>query len=268
VTPARRTVAVDGREIRVLTGGDGPPLVYLHSLGADVDWLEAHDRLATRFTVYLPAHPGFAESTGGEEMEGIFDLVLHYVDLLAALRLGAVPVVGTSFGAWIAAELGALYPERIGRLVLVDAVGIWLDAVPMGELFGSTPPELARMLFHDQEHPIPKMMSAITSFGQIPEEIALPQIKAMEIGARIGWNPGGAPARHRALRASAGHRASRGVRRLRARVPPRSLSAAFGWRGCPGSGPTRGRSAARPGGRCADTPATTGACRGGRSSRR
>jgi pimeloyl-ACP methyl ester carboxylesterase len=39
-------------------------------------------------------------------------------------------VVGASFGGWIAAELAALYPERVGRLVLVDALGLWLDAHP------------------------------------------------------------------------------------------------------------------------------------------
>lgn len=62
--PERRTIEVAGTSVRLLVGGSGPPLLYLHSLGADVDWIEAHDRLATRFTVHLPAHPGFAESTG------------------------------------------------------------------------------------------------------------------------------------------------------------------------------------------------------------
>ena len=61
----------------------------------DAPW---NDRKVRWFTVHLPAHPGFAESTGVDQLDGIFNLVLHYVDLLGALGLGAVPVVGTSFG--------------------------------------------------------------------------------------------------------------------------------------------------------------------------
>ncbi len=189
MTPERRTVALDGRGVRLLVGGSGPPLLYLHSLGGDVEWLEAHDQLARRFTVHLPAHPGFAESTGVEDVDGMFDYVLHYVDLLGALRLPALPVVGTSLGGWIGAELAALYPERVARLVLVDAVGLWIDAAPIGELFGSTPPELARMIFHDQQHPIAQMMHAMTNLSEVPEDFAYAQLKALEAAARVGWNP-------------------------------------------------------------------------------
>jgi len=189
MTPERRTVRVGTKDVRLLVGGDGPPLLYLHSVGADVDWLEAHERLARRFTVHLPAHPGFAESTGVEQVDGIFDVVLHYVDLLAALGLARVPVVGTSFGGWIGAEIAALYPERVERLVLIDAVGLWVDAAPIGELFGSTPPELARLLFHDQDHPLAQMLHAMTSIADVPEDFAYAQLKALEAAAKVGWNP-------------------------------------------------------------------------------
>ena len=187
--PDRRMLEVAGKQVRLLVGGSGPPLLYLHGLGGDVEWLEAHERLAARYSVHLPAHPGFAESTGVEQVDDVFDDVLHYVDLLDTLGLRRVPVVGSSLGGWLAAELAALYPERVERLVLVDAVGLWIDAAPIKELFGSTPPELAAMLYHDQTHPIAQMMRAITSIADIPEEVALPQLRALEAGARIGWNP-------------------------------------------------------------------------------
>jgi pimeloyl-ACP methyl ester carboxylesterase len=187
--PENRTVEFDGKTVRVLVGGGGPPLVYLHSLGADVDWLDAHERLGSRFTVYLPAHPGFAESTGLERIDDVLDLALHYVDLLDALDLPRPHLIGTSLGGWVAAELASLWPDRVAKLVLTDAVGLWLDEAPTGELFGSTPQELAKMLFHDQTHPIPALMAMITSPADLPESIVLPQLKAMEAGARIGWNP-------------------------------------------------------------------------------
>jgi len=180
---------VAGKQVRLLVGGSGPPLLYLHGLGGDVEWLDVHARLAARCSVHLPAHPGFAESTGVEQVDDMFDYVLHYVDLLDALGLRRVPVVGTSLGGWLAAELAALYPERVERLVLVDAVGLWIDAAPIGELFATPPPELAPMLYHDQNHPIAQMMRAMTSISDVPEDFALAQLKALEAAAKIGWNP-------------------------------------------------------------------------------
>jgi pimeloyl-ACP methyl ester carboxylesterase len=187
--PEKRTLDVGGKQIRMLVGGRGPALLYLHSAGADLEWLDAHERLGARFTVHLPAHPGFSESTGLDAVDDVLDLVLHYADLQDACGLAGAPVVGTSFGGWIAAELAALYPDRVGRLVLVDAVGLWLDAHPIAEIFGTTPPELAQKMFYDQQHPIAALMHAFTTISAIPEEIALPQMKIMEAVAKVGWNP-------------------------------------------------------------------------------
>ena len=64
-----------------------------------------------------------------------------------------------------------------------------MDAAPIGELFGSTPPELARMIFHDQQHPIAQMMHAMTNLSEVPEDFAYAQLKALEAAARVGWNP-------------------------------------------------------------------------------
>src|SRR5262245_33936177 len=156
--PDAKTIAVGTKQVRLLQGGTGEPLLYLHSAGLDVEWSPIHERLAAHRAVLLPAHPGFSDSTGLDEVDGIFDLVLHYVDLMDVLGLASVDVVGTSFGGWIAAEVAALYPARVKRLVLVDAVGLWIDGTPIRELFGTTPPELAPLLFHDQDFPIAQIM--------------------------------------------------------------------------------------------------------------
>ena len=187
--PETKTITVGTKQVRLLQGGSGAPLLYLHSAGADVEWLEIHERLAKRYTVLLPAHPGFSDTTGLDEVDGIFDLVLHYTDLLDVLGLGAVPTMGTSLGGWIAAEIAALYPSRVAKLVLVDAVGIWIDGTPIRELFATPPPELAPLLFYDQDFPIAAMMRAYDPKVPLPEEILLPQLKALEAAAKIGWNP-------------------------------------------------------------------------------
>ena len=48
----------DGRlTLHVKVAGDGPPLVFFHPLPG-LGWSPLLDRLAGRFTVYAPEHPG------------------------------------------------------------------------------------------------------------------------------------------------------------------------------------------------------------------
>jgi pimeloyl-ACP methyl ester carboxylesterase len=51
----------------------------------------------------------------------------------------------------IAAEMACLAPAALDRLVLVDALGLWLDEHPVPDLFSFLPFEFGDMLFHDTE---------------------------------------------------------------------------------------------------------------------
>ncbi len=184
-------LTVYGAPVELRRAGSGPPLLYLHGGGGDSLWLPMFDRLAERFTVYHPSHPGFGGSGGLEHIDGIEDMVFHYVDVITALGLHKAPlnVVGSSFGGWLAAELAQRYPNLVGRLVLIDAAGLWLDAAPIAEMFGITPQEMAPLMFYDQQHPLAVMMSSITDYSTLPEEVLLPQFKAMEALAKMAWQP-------------------------------------------------------------------------------
>jgi pimeloyl-ACP methyl ester carboxylesterase len=190
---SRETVMLDvfGTPVELRRAGRGRNLLYLHGGGGDSEWLPVFDRLAESLSVYHPSHPGFGKSGGIERMDGIEDIVFHYVDLIAKLGLddGSLGVAGSSFGGWVAAELAHRYPKLIERLVLIDAAGLWLDEAPMQELFGSPPPELAKIMFHDQQHPIAVMMTSLSDPTQLPEEVLLNQFKAMEALAKFSWNP-------------------------------------------------------------------------------
>jgi pimeloyl-ACP methyl ester carboxylesterase len=190
---AHTTVMLDVRGIPVelRRSGDGPALLYLHGGGGDSEWLPLFDHLAERFTVYHPSHPGFGKSGGLEGIDGIEDMVFHYLDVIRALGLESRPlaVAGSSFGGWIAVELAHRYPQQISQLVLIDAAGLWLDAAPMAEMFGNQPQEMAALLFYDQHHPLAMAISSITDYSKLPEEVLLPQFKAMEAIAKVAWNP-------------------------------------------------------------------------------
>jgi pimeloyl-ACP methyl ester carboxylesterase len=180
-----RTLKVRGKAIQLWEGGDGPPLLYLHGAGT-YWWLPAHDGLAARHRVVLPVHPGFGESTGVEEIDDIEDLVFHVLDVLDELRLDRVDVVGLSLGGWTAAELALRQPQRVRRMVLVNAAGLRLPDVPTPDLFLASVPEAREMLFADPKGPI--AMAAMPDTPPPPEKMVL-ILRGREAAARLLWNP-------------------------------------------------------------------------------
>jgi pimeloyl-ACP methyl ester carboxylesterase len=185
---APEIVDVRGRRTSVLRRGEGDPLLYLHSATGETWWTDLDETLATSgFDVIHPAHPGYETSEGLAEIDDIHDLAFHTLDLLDALALDRVAVVGSSLGGWLAAELAVYASDRITKLVLVDAAGI---APPSADMWAIKPPDLAELLFSDQEHWLAQLMHAIDVETQLPPpEILMPLLQSMEAAARIGWNP-------------------------------------------------------------------------------
>ncbi len=135
--------------VRVYEGGDGPELLYLHGAGGllkDDPFIAA---LATRFRVSAPLLPGFEDSEGGEQLIDMLDFSLHCFDVWDALGLARPLVVGHSMGGMIAAEMAAIAPNDVDRLALVCPAGIWVDDLPIPDLFTALPFELPGLLFHD-----------------------------------------------------------------------------------------------------------------------
>lgn len=178
-------VDAGGKKTQVTVGGEGPPLVYLHSAGGETDWMPFHEGLAQRYKVYLPAQPGFALSGGLEEIDDIHDMAWHLVDLFDALELETVPLVGFSLGAWLAAEFALLRPARVSRMVLVDAAGLHLPEAPMDELFIDDLEKLRKLLFFDSTSPVVELAMPT----KIEDDRILMWLRAREATARVGWNP-------------------------------------------------------------------------------
>lgn len=146
----RESLQVQGARITMLTAGRGEPLLFLHGAGT----VTGHDFAlpwAERFRVMVPFHPGFGESADAPQLGDLYDYVMHYVDLLDALRLQRVNLVGFSMGGWLAARLAAQHPERVRKLVLVAPAGLRDDAHPMADIFGMPPEQLMASLASDFE---------------------------------------------------------------------------------------------------------------------
>ena len=156
VAPTEEFLELAGGRVRLLRGGAGEPVLFLHAEGGAGAWLPFHSRLSRAgFEVIAPDHPGFGKSDDFPEAEAIDDLVYHYLDVFDLLGFGpgagaARPhVVGASFGGWIAAELAVHSPHLIGSLTLLSAAGLRLPDHPVADVFLMSPAKLAAALFHD-----------------------------------------------------------------------------------------------------------------------
>jgi pimeloyl-ACP methyl ester carboxylesterase len=138
-----------GARCRVLEGGSGAPVVFLHGVGGLFRENPFLDELATRYHVFAPELPGYGESTGEELLEDMLDFSLHGWDVVAALGLRRPHLVGHSMGGMIAAEMACLAPGELAKLALVSAAGLWIEAHPIPDLFTLLPFQFAEVLFHD-----------------------------------------------------------------------------------------------------------------------
>lgn len=185
ISPRTTFVEVAGKKTQLTVGGQGRPLLYLHSAGGETEWTPLHERLAEHFEVYLPAHPGFSLSEGLDQIDHMGDLVWHYVDLLAHLGLERVPVVGFSLGAWIGVELAILRPTLVDRLVMIAAAGLHVPGAPMAELFIDDLDKMRRLIFFDPSDPAADLFMP----ASLEDPKILMWLRAREATARVGWNP-------------------------------------------------------------------------------
>ncbi len=116
-TQARVLPVWQGRvRMRVLSKGAGPNLVFFHGPWG-LHWDPFLDALAQHFTVHAPEHPGTSPGAADDiyNLDGLWDLILCYEELLEQLGLEGAAFVGHSFGAMVACEVAAAYPRRAGR---------------------------------------------------------------------------------------------------------------------------------------------------------
>src|ERR671913_1388101 len=101
--------------------GSGPPLILLHGLSGSGRWWGRNvPAFADSFRPYAVDLPGFGASRR-VRWSRLDDTVDRLADWIAAEGLAQAHIAGHSLGGAVAARLAARHPERIDRLVLVDA---------------------------------------------------------------------------------------------------------------------------------------------------
>ncbi|HZR34947.1 MAG TPA: alpha/beta hydrolase [Nevskia sp.] len=148
-----RQIAVEGANIYVRSGGQGPAVVLLHGFGDTGDmWVPLAVELARNHTVVVPDLRGLGFSS---KPAGGYDKKTQAGDVagvLDALGIARADVVAHDIGNMVAFAVAARYPDRVERVVLIDApipgVGPWDEILksPMLWHFHFGGPDMERLV--------------------------------------------------------------------------------------------------------------------------
>jgi pimeloyl-ACP methyl ester carboxylesterase len=123
--PAERQTTVFGQHIYYVEAGTGPTLILIHGLAGSIKhWQNVIAPLARRYHVIALDQIGFGHSDK-PLIDYRAETFVDFLDeFMRVQRLPKATLVGNSLGGWVAALTAIEHPERVERLVLVDAAGM------------------------------------------------------------------------------------------------------------------------------------------------
>ncbi|HVB17447.1 MAG TPA: alpha/beta hydrolase [Stellaceae bacterium] len=178
-------IDVDGIAVETAIAGTGPPLLFLHGGDFVAQNQACLDRLARHFRVIAPRHPGFGTTPRPPWFRTVHDIAYLYLDLIDRLDLRDAMLVGHSFGGWVALEMAVRSEARLGRLVLIDSLGLKFgerDERDIADVYALPADEVLRRSFVDPARAVPDY----SALGD-PELLAIARDR--EATALYGWKP-------------------------------------------------------------------------------
>ncbi len=183
--PETLTVDVNGFPCRVWRKGSGPRIGFLAGFGGLPRWVPFLDELAKSRTVIVPSVPGFP---GGDRGHTILDTHLDWVlavhELLEKADLIGADLVGSSVGGSLAAEMAALWPSSVRKLVLIAPFGLFQDDEPPTDPWAQRADAVPGLMCAD-----PEIWRALKTAPEGANSVEWPieQVRASEAAARIFW---------------------------------------------------------------------------------
>jgi len=180
-------VVVAGVPCRVWERGTGRQVTFLPGIGGLPRWSAVLDALARERRVMAPSVPGFPGSEALPELDNHLDWLLATGDLLHACGGAGGDLVAVSVGAALAADVAAVWPDAVRRLVLVSPLGLFDPADPSADIFAQPAGGLGALLCRDTAH--------FDAHVALPDgadrvEWTVQQVRAQEAAARLLWPVG------------------------------------------------------------------------------
>jgi pimeloyl-ACP methyl ester carboxylesterase len=178
-------IEVGGIAVETEIAGSGPPLLFLHGGDYAAQNRAFLDRLAGRFRVVAPRHPGFGDTPRPAWCRSVHDIAYLYLDLLDRLDLNDAVLVGHSFGGWVAMEMGVRSEARLSRLVLIDALGLKFggrEEREIADIYALPAEEVVRRSFAEPGRVLP-------DYATLDDAALLEVARDREATALYGWKP-------------------------------------------------------------------------------
>lgn len=139
--PDSRFVEMDGLTVHYRITGKGEPIVLLHDANNSLHtWAAWTDALSRRYQVISLDLPGFGLT--GPHPQGSYSAFMYagFLEQFAqAINLRRFHLAGNGLGAQIAWFYATEHPERLRKLILLDAPGFEEKKEPITGFFARTP---------------------------------------------------------------------------------------------------------------------------------
>jgi len=178
-------IDLGGIAVETLILGNGPPLLFLHGGDYVAQNRAFLDRLARRWRVVAPRHPGFGATARPAWFRTVHDIAYLYLDLLDRMALTDTLLIGSSFGGWIGLEIAVRSETRLGRLALIDPLGVKLggrEERVIADIYALPAEEVLRRLFVEPVQIVP-------DYAKLDDEELLAIVRDREATALYGWRP-------------------------------------------------------------------------------
>jgi pimeloyl-ACP methyl ester carboxylesterase len=191
-------VEVHGRPVFVRAGPEiagSTPLVHVHGFAVSGSYLLPTARaLAHRATTFVPDLPGYGRSAAWGHALGIPSLAWALLEVLDALGLGQVVLVGNSMGGPVCLEVAHSASERVAGVVLASPAGgmhnqpLARALVQLARDVGRENPRMARVVLPDYVHFGPvnalQLFSELVRFPSLERILRTPVPTLAVIGTR------------------------------------------------------------------------------------
>jgi pimeloyl-ACP methyl ester carboxylesterase len=159
-------IQVQGRPVFVRAGPQVPgsiPLVHVHGFAVSGSYLLPTARaLAHRATAVVPDLPGYGRSAAWGHALGMPSLAWALLEILDALDLERVYLIGNSMGGPVSLEVAHSAPERVAGIVLASPAG-GVQNQPLARALL----QLARDVGRESRHMIPVVVPDYLHFGPV-----------------------------------------------------------------------------------------------------
>ena len=154
----REMLRIDGRGLRALIGGAGPPVLLIHGdPQTHLCWRRIAPELARARTVVLVDLPGRGESDPRADMAGYAkaSLAADMAAVMDQLGFARFSLAGHDRGARVARRLALEYPDRVEALAV-------MDIIPEGPFYAEADAQIAQDYFYffflTQRAPLPERL--------------------------------------------------------------------------------------------------------------